>query len=83
MARGKVCDFAFLTSSGGGGGGKFYEFFITFGLAIPPLTVKNRGDALIWDHALNRANTVRYLTGSCLFDCDNIPLSNSQHLTFL
>ena len=38
-ARGKVCDFAFLTSSGG----KFYEFFMTTGLAIPPLTVKNRG----------------------------------------
>ena len=36
-ARGKVCDFAFLTSSGG----KLYEFFMTFALAIPPLTVKN------------------------------------------
>ena len=32
-ARGKVCDFAFLTSSGG----KFYEFFMTIALAIPPL----------------------------------------------
>ena len=44
----KVCDFAFLTSSRG----KFYEFFMTIPLAIPPLTVKNRGDAL------NRANSV-------------------------
>ena len=34
----KLCDFAFLTSSGG----KFYEFFMTVALAIPPLTVKNR-----------------------------------------
>ena len=40
-ARGKVFDFAFLASSGG----KFYEFFMTFALAIPPLTVKNRGCA--------------------------------------
>ena len=38
MARGKTCDFAFLTSSGG----KFYAFFMTVGLAILPLTVKNR-----------------------------------------
>ena len=38
-ARGKVCDFAFRTSSWG----KFYKFFMTIGLAIPPLTVKNRG----------------------------------------
>ena len=35
----KVCDFAFLTSSGG----KFYKFFMTIGLAIPLLTVRNRG----------------------------------------
>ena len=34
-----ICDFAFLTSSGG----KFYEFFMTIALAIPPLTLKNRG----------------------------------------
>ena len=53
-ARGKVCDFAFPTSSGG----KFYKFFMTIGLAIPPITVKNRGDALICDLVLNRANTV-------------------------
>ena len=33
-------------------------FFMTIALAIPPLTVKNRGDALIWDRAFNRANTV-------------------------
>ena len=40
-------------------GGKFYEFFMTIGLAIPPLTVKNSGGgALIRDRALNRANTV-------------------------
>ena len=32
------CNFAILTSSGG----KFYEFFMTIVLAIPPLTVKNR-----------------------------------------
>ena len=38
MARGKVCNFAFLTSSGG----KFYKFFMTVVLAVPPLTVKNR-----------------------------------------
>ena len=54
MARGKVCDLAFLTSSGG----KFYAFFMTIALAIAPLTVKNRGDALIRDRALNQANTV-------------------------
>ena len=36
MARGKECDFAFLTSSGG----KFYKFFMTIALAIPPLNVK-------------------------------------------
>ena len=30
-ARGKVCDFAFLTSSGG----KFYKFFAIFALVIP------------------------------------------------
>ena len=30
-ARGKVCNFAFLTSSGG----KFYEFFVTFALVRP------------------------------------------------
>ena len=53
-ARGKVFDFAFLTSSGG----KFYKFFTTFALAIPPLTVKNRPCALIWACALNRKNTV-------------------------
>ena len=54
-ARGKVCDFAFLTSSGG-------KFLITIALAIPPLTVKNRGGggALTRDCALNWANTVSY-----------------------
>ena len=34
---------------------------MTIALAIPPLIVKNRGGgggALIWDRALNRANTV-------------------------
>ena len=35
-ARGKLCDFAFFTSSWG----KFYEFFMTVALAIPPLTLK-------------------------------------------
>ena len=53
-ARGKVCDFAFLTSSGG----KFYEFFMTVALAIPPLTMKNRPCALIQACALNWKNTV-------------------------
>ena len=33
-------------------------FFMTIAMAIPPLTLKNSGDALIWDRALNRANTV-------------------------
>ena len=42
-------------------GGSFYEFFMTIALAIPPLTLKNRGGgALIRDRALNRANTVVY-----------------------
>ena len=63
MARGKVCNFAFLTSSGG----KFYEFFVTFALVIHPLTVKNRPCALIWACALNRKKTVSgiqtFLTG--------------------
>ena len=54
MARGKVCDFAFLTSSGR----KFYEFFVTFVLVIPPLTMKNRACVLIWACALNWKNTV-------------------------
>ena len=54
MARGKVCNFAFLTSSGG----RFYEFFVTFALVIHPLPVKNRPCALIWACALNRKNTV-------------------------
>ena len=53
MARGKVCNLAFLTS-----GGKFYEFFVTFALVIQPLTVKNRPCALIWACALNRKSTV-------------------------
>ena len=47
-------DFAFLTSSGG----KFYEFFMTVELVIPPLTEKNRPCALIESCALNRTNTV-------------------------
>ena len=44
----------FLTSS---------EFFMTIALAIPPLTVKNKGGgvALIRDRVLNRANTVGIL----------------------
>ena len=54
VARGKVCNFAFLTSSGG----KFYEFFVTSALVIHPLTVKNRPCALIRSCALNRKNTV-------------------------
>ena len=37
--REKVCDFAFLTSSGG----KFYKFFMTIALSIPTLTVQNGG----------------------------------------
>ena len=41
-ARGKVCNFAFLTSSGG----KFYEFIVKFALVIHPLTMKNRPCAL-------------------------------------
>ena len=43
-------------------GGSLNEFFMTIALAIPPLTVKNRGGggALIRDRALNRANTVRH-----------------------
>ena len=45
-------------------GGSFTRFFMTFALAVPPLTVKNRGCALIWVCALNRANTVfRLATG--------------------
>ena len=51
--KGKLCNFAFLTS-----GGKFYEFFVTFALVIHPLTVKNRPCALIWACALNWKNTV-------------------------
>ena len=31
---------------------------MTIALAIPPLTVKYKGDALIRDRALNRVNTV-------------------------
>ena len=58
-ARGKVCDFAFLTSSGG----KFYEFFMTVAQAIPPLTVKNNTCALIRVCALNRKNTVLVVPG--------------------
>ena len=54
-AREKVCNFAFLTSSGGG---EFYEFFVTFALVIHPLTVKNRPCALIRSCALNRKNKV-------------------------
>ena len=54
-ARGKVCNFAFLTSSGG----KFYEFFVTFAMVIHPLIVKNRPCAPIGAYALNRKNTVR------------------------
>ena len=55
LERGKVCDFAFLLL-----GGSFTSLFMTIALAIPPLTVKNRGGgALIQDRALNRANTVR------------------------
>ena len=30
----------------------------SFALAVPPITAKNRGDALILDRALNQANTV-------------------------
>ena len=40
LARGKVCDFAFLTSSGG-------KFYMIVGLAVPPLSVKNRDVLLI------------------------------------
>ena len=43
-------------------GGSFTSFFMTIVLAIPPLTVKNRGvgvgGALIQDRVLNQANTV-------------------------
>ena len=53
-ARGKVCNFAFLTSPGG----KFYEFFVTSALVIHPLTAKNRPCELIWACALNRKNMV-------------------------
>ena len=38
---------------------------MTFALAIPPLTVKNRGCALIWACALNRKNMV--CTGLLLY----------------
>ena len=42
-------------------GGSFTSFFMTIGLAIPPLTVNNRGGgSLIQVLALNRANTVTY-----------------------
>ena len=69
-ARGKVCDFAFLTSSGG----KFYAFFMTVALAIPPLIVKNRRFALIWACALNRKNMVVVLgLGPQKFDINSEP----------
>ena len=46
-------------------GGSF-TILMTFGLAIPPLTVKNRGggDELIRDRALNWANMVYHTGGS-------------------
>ena len=44
--------FLLLLGGGGGGGGKFYEFFMTLVLAIPPVTMKNR------PCALNQMNTV-------------------------
>ena len=37
---------------------------MTIALAIPSLTMKNRGGALIRDHALNRANTLLLLSSS-------------------
>ena len=47
-----------LTSSGG----KFYEFFNTVALAVPPLTVKNRGCMLSRSCVLNLKNTVNCTT---------------------
>ena len=41
FARGKVCDFAFLTSSGG----KFYEFFYDNCAIHSPANRENRGGA--------------------------------------
>ena len=43
-ARGKVCDFAFLSSSGG----KFYKFLLTVALTISPLSVNNWHVRVIW-----------------------------------
>ena len=54
-ARGKVYDFAFLTSSGG----KFYKFFMTVVLAVPPLTVKIRDVHLIGHVALINVALIR------------------------
>ena len=55
MARGKVCELAFLNSSGG----KFSKFFMTVALVVPPLTVKDRHVRLIGHvRALNRTNMV-------------------------
>ena len=51
-----VCDFTFLTSSGGR---KFYKFFMTVALAVPPLTVKNRHVCLFGHVRLN--GRIRYL----------------------
>ena len=50
-ARGKVCALAFLTSSGG-------RFYMTGALAVPPLSVKNRGGAVHRLCATNQKNTV-------------------------
>ena len=55
MARGKVCNFAFLTSSGG----KFNEFFLTFALVIHPLTVKV-GPVRLFGH-VRLIGRIRYL----------------------
>ena len=51
-AKGKVCDFAFLTSSRG-------KFYMTVALAIPTLTVKNRSVRLIGHVPL--IGQIRYL----------------------
>ena len=56
MARGKVCDLVLVTS-----GGRFNIRRRSLALAGPPISAINRGDALIWDHALEWANA---LTGS-------------------
>ena len=74
IANRRVCDFAFFTSSGG----KFYEFFMTVALAIPPHLVKNRPSAIIWACALNRKNTVMLEALMFWIECVNILVGHAN-----